>query len=656
MNASLRPQPPRRQPISVLPDDLASQIAAGEVVERPSSVVKELIENALDAGAHRVEVQIEAGGIALIEVSDDGSGMHPDDAELSLQRHATSKLRAFSDLDALASYGFRGEALPSIASVSRLQIVSRHLSQDAGLCLEAEGTTRPKKAPCARPVGTTISVRDLFYNVPARRKFLRSSNTESGHVSEVLQDAALARPDVSFRLVRDGKKVRYFERVPDRRKRVEQVTDEDALLRIDGQRGPVAVEAFLAPLERARRGAQGLKLLINGRPIKDRALAATVAHAFGPALEKGRYPRGVIYLEVPRRLVDINVHPQKTEVRFADARAMCDALYSIVARGLSSPSRGQGGWPGRAFSGSQPSSDSSRADASLAPAGLPSRGEGGNQETQVERAASTAERSSVAGDPEGGTQALLLEGERAPVSGQRYAAAPSASVTRSRVQGGGPDRRADRKGELDAAAAQVGEALRSAERSGRALRLLGQAQDAYLVCQNNQGICILDQHAADEISTFLRLEQAYRSGGLQSQALLFPTVLKLNKRDTELLERRAALLLRLGLDVRVRAEGSASLHGILGALKRATPELTIEAFIGAARSFKDEGDVVRAFLSSLACHEAIPRGTSLSLGDAGVILKGLSGVDLEQGIEHCKHGRPLLSVTPFSELTRKAER
>ena len=632
----------------MLSADLASQIAAGEVVERPSSVVKELVENALDAGANRVEVTISGGGIELIEVSDDGCGIHPEDAESSLLRHATSKLRAFSDLDDLASYGFRGEALPSIASVSRLCITTRHFSQEAGLVLRAEGTTRGEQELCASPVGSTISVRDLFYNVPARRKFLRSSNTESGHVAEVVQDAALTRPDVSFRLIRDGRSVRYFERVPSRRQRVEQVLDEREFLLVEGQRGPVTVEGYIAPIEKARRGALGLKIVINGRPVRDRALGATVAHAFGPLLERGRYPRGVIYLELPRRLVDINVHPQKTEVRFADARAICDALYSIVARGIvGSKAQGPSASPAPPARGSisaptAESRESVAASAAIAVDPAPGR--------------ASAARASLSG---GGNRR-----ERPPISGQRFdgLSTPGGTVNARRPTSVelSTDSEADeaRLAPLfgGAAVEQVNQVLRGAERAVRGLKLLGQAQDSFLVCSTVEGICVLDQHAADEIGIFLRLNQAYRSGGLQSQALLFPTALSLNKRDTELIDRRAALLLRLGLDVRVRTDKTVSLHGIMGAVKRAAPEATVRAFLEAARGARDEETLVGRFFSSLACQEAVQRGATLSVGDAQTILKGLSNVALDQGVAECSHGRPLLSSTPFSELSRKAER
>lgn len=625
-----------RRPIVVLSADLASQIAAGEVVERPASVVKELIENALDANATRVTIKIEAGGIGLIEVADDGTGMHGEDASLSLSRHATSKLRRFEDLDDLGSYGFRGEALPAIASVSRLHIITRHVSAESGLSIVVEGTTEARPVPHGHPVGTTIAVRDLFFNVPARRKFLRSSNTESGHVVEVINDAALTRPDVSFSLIRDGKQVRHYERVRSLHERAQQVMEESDLVPIAGQRGPVSVDAYLAPLERARRGAQGLKLIVNGRPVRDRALAATVAHACGPQLERGRYPRGVIYLDLPRRLVDVNVHPQKTEVRFVDARAVCDALYSVVAKVLSTR-------PSRSSETATPSlpatsSFSQQQATTHAPLGEP----------DPTRARSKIEASSQS--------AVELRHEQAPVSGQRYAAQPGTKLSQSRVEPGRAETIRGKSAWLEDAAQHVQGVMRTAERPQRALRLLGQAQDAFLVCASSDGICILDQHAADELGIFQRLTQAYRTGGLQSQAVLFPSTLSLNKRDTELVAKRVALLLRLGLDVRVRSEGTVSLHAMMGLLKRADAEATVRAFLVAARTARDETTLVEQFFSQLACLEAVPRGVSLSLGDAQAILKGLASTDIDQANLPCVHGRPLLSATSFTELARKAER
>ncbi|MGH7439760.1 MAG: DNA mismatch repair endonuclease MutL, partial [Polyangiaceae bacterium] len=259
--------------IQTLPDELANQIAAGEVVERPASVVKELVDNALDARATRVKVEVDTGGVVLVRVSDDGVGMDADDAVLCLSRHATSKIRHKDDLFRLTTLGFRGEALPSIASVSKLRLSTRPRGNDVGteVVVEAGGAVRAR--PVGAPEGTSVEVRDLFHNVPARRKFLKSTGTESAHVSEALLLAALSRPDVSLFLVRDGRTAREWLRVTSRRERTAQAFEGERLEALTGERGPLRVEAFLGAPERARAGAVGLHLLVNGRPVRDRQLA-----------------------------------------------------------------------------------------------------------------------------------------------------------------------------------------------------------------------------------------------------------------------------------------------------------------------------------------------------------------------------------------------
>src|SRR5450755_1494312 len=320
--------------IVVLSPAFASQIAAGEVVERPASAVKELIENALDAGAQRVDVEIEGGGVTRLCVSDDGSGMSAENARLSVERHATSKLVAIADLNDMRSFGFRGEALPSIASVSRFALRTRSGHADAGVEVSIEGGAAPVLRPTGMAVGTRVDVRDLFFNVPARRKFLRSTGTESGHVTEVVEAAALTRPEVTFTLARDGRTVREFLRASGRAERVAQVSQGEELTRCEGTRGPLQIEAFLSRPEHARSGAGGLRLFVNGRTVRDRAIAVTIAQAYGSVLERGRYPRGVVYLDLPPEFLDVNVHPQKAEVRFADSRATSDALYGMLSRAL----------------------------------------------------------------------------------------------------------------------------------------------------------------------------------------------------------------------------------------------------------------------------------------------------------------------------------
>ncbi len=309
-----------------LGDDLVNQIAAGEVVERPASVAKELIENALDAGASRVDVGIELGGVGLVRVTDDGEGMTREDALLCLERHATSKIARMEDFASLASFGFRGEALPSIASVARLTLRTRQPSQREGCEIQVEGGRVVANSPSGGATGTTVSVTDLFYNVPARRKFLKATATESAHVGEVLVGTALARPEVAFAFSRDGRIVREYLRASSRAERGRSVLHDEELAHCTAQAGATTIEALLGLPERARLGATGLSLLINGRPVRDRALARAVAQAYGSVLEAGRYPVGVVWLDMPPRSVDVNVHPQKSEVRFENSRSVFDTV------------------------------------------------------------------------------------------------------------------------------------------------------------------------------------------------------------------------------------------------------------------------------------------------------------------------------------------
>lgn len=323
-----------RRAVQQLPKKLANQIAAGEVVARPASVVKELCENAVDAGADRIVVEIEGGGITLVRIVDNGSGMSEQDARLAMRRHATSKLRSVEDLRSIATLGFRGEALPSIASVGRFVMRTRPAEEPGGIELRCDGGETPEVKPCGCAPGTTVELSDLFFNVPARRKFLRAVSTESAHVTEVVRDLALAHPRVGVELIRDGRKAKRWLPVATREERVRTTFEGHELIACLGERGPVQIEAYLSRPEKARSGASGLAIFVCGRPVRDRALARAVAVAYGELLDRGRFPVGVLYVELPLDLVDVNVHPQKAEVRFAQARAVTDAVYAVVSRAV----------------------------------------------------------------------------------------------------------------------------------------------------------------------------------------------------------------------------------------------------------------------------------------------------------------------------------
>ncbi len=597
--------------IAVLPPDLASQIAAGEVVDRPASAVKELVENALDAQASRCDVAIEAGGIGLIAVSDDGIGMSAEDARLSVERHATSKLRTLADLSRVASYGFRGEALPSIASVSRFALRSRLRDADEAVEITIEAGAPPSVRPTGAPAGTSVQVRDLFYNVPARRKFMRSSGTEAGHVADVVEAAALARPDVTFTLERDGRRVREWLRAPGREERVRQVVEEE-LAPCVGQRGPLSVEAYLSRPERARAGAGGLRLLVNGRPVRDRMLMLSVAQAYGSVLERGRYPRGVVYLDLPAELVDVNVHPQKAEVRFADPRATADALYGILSRALAS-----------AFS--LPASTRSRWTTPAA------------RTEPAHPMETTAPPTSPEPDPWGLGPPPDARDSSPPET------APAPTWPRPREP-------------LIAVQDAVAAPLRPRpEMRWSSLRFVAQLRQTYLLCEADDGLYVLDQHAAAERVNFDRLRRAYHARAIPSQSLLFPIVVDVTPTEAELVERRGEDIARVGLELRVRGPDSISVHAVPKLLMRVSPERLVRDFLAevnrtGGRAFSDAVDLA---LATMACHGSIRAGDLLSATEASALLQALDKADFAG---HCPHGRPVVTFTSWNELERKVGR
>ncbi len=323
--------------IQVLPPGLVNQIAAGEVVERPASVVKELCENALDAGARAIQVEIEQGGLALVRVADDGSGMGREDARLSLERHATSKLREPADLGAIATMGFRGEALPAIASVARLRLDTCAGDDGAGTRLEMQGGRDLAVSEVARPRGTTVEVRDLFFNTPARRKFMRSQATEAGHAGEAALRLALARCDVAFVLRSGGRLAWSFGAGSPLAERAATALGQEAqahLLAVDAVRGDVRVRGLVSGPDHSEPTSRFLYLYVNGRYVRDRGAAHAVLRAFAGSLPSGRHPAGILFLELPLGRVDVNVHPQKLEVRFADARSVYHAVHDVVRQAI----------------------------------------------------------------------------------------------------------------------------------------------------------------------------------------------------------------------------------------------------------------------------------------------------------------------------------
>jgi DNA mismatch repair protein MutL len=615
--------------IRILDDALCDQIAAGEVVERPASVVKELLENAVDAGATRVQVEIEDGGCAAIRVVDDGSGMSPEDARLSLRRHATSKLRSFEDLQAIDTLGFRGEALPSIASVSRLRLRTRERDALSGLQLEVDGGDAPRVSEIGCAPGTTVEVRDLFFNVPARLKFLKSRPTESGHIAAVCTRVALARPELALTLTSEGRVVRQFARASSFSERVQSVCAGEMLVAFELEQAGISLQAALGAPERARNGAAGLHLFVNGRPVRDPSLARAVAYAYGSVLPPGKYPVGALRLRLPAEQVDVNVHPQKQEVRFRDGRAVFDAVTRMLARRL-----GTSAWSGPARRAGDYWDARLRGVVSTQPGTLRSDG-----------AALRGEEISLAGgDPWGlGAGGASTDRIDPALDGALSVIAEAA----------GPAMNAP--GPPAAATAPAQRALTDAGFFG-ALRVLAQVRRMLLVCEGEDALYVLDQHAADERVRFDRLQRAYRSRDVKTQRLLFPERVHCTEVEAALCESHGEDLQQVGLECALLGPDTIAVHTVPALLSRASPARLLRDLLGeleraGGRAFSAAVD--RA-LATMACHGAIRAGDLLSIEQAQALLRNLDQVADFGG--HCPHGRPVVHTIPLDDLERRLGR
>jgi DNA mismatch repair protein MutL len=583
--------------VRALPEALIDQIAAGEVVERPASVAKELVENSLDAGALHVRVEVRGGGRDWIAVTDDGSGMEPADARLALQRHATSKIASADDLQRIATFGFRGEALPAIASVSRLRLRTRTLASPIGIEIRVEAGRLLGEQEAAGPVGTRVEVADLFVGVPARRKFLKSVATEWGHLSDWLARSALARPDVHFEVQRDDRPALAWPAVAEPLERVAAVLGEQeaqSFVAIGLDAGALQIEGFASRPDRHRPTLGGVHLFVNGRAVRDRLLQHALVDVYRDVLPRGRFPSAVLFLEIPTALVDVNVHPAKWEVRFADPQAVHRAVRQAVSRALETRS-----WLG----------DASPREG--APAG--------------------------AGRPDAGRAAWAL---RTGATGDWTLASPGPPAAGTGAEWG-------------IARAPAADALHFAEQ-----RLLGQLLATYLVLETKQGLVLVDQHAAHERVLYERLRREWSERSVASQGLLAPIPVSLDPAAGALLADAAGALARLGFEIEPFGEATVAVRGIPALLSGSDPVMLVRELAAElladpeARRLAGErppvGAVDRLF-ASLACHAARRKGELLAPAEQRALLASLDAIPWAPT---CPHGRPV--AVPFDE--REIER
>jgi len=613
----------------MLPDGLIDQIAAGEVVERPASVVKELVENALDAGARRIRVELREGGNDFIAVVDDGSGMTEENARLALRRHATSKITTQDDLERIGSFGFRGEALPAIASVSRLRLLTRPRTEETGHEVRVEGGEVILDRAAGCPVGTRIEVANLFSQIPARRKFLKKPATEWGHAHDWLMRLAISLPGVHFEIIRDHREVGVWPATDEPGVRIGAVLGHDVgsrLIPVTWEERGGRVEAWLSAPDQTRANTQGLYLYVNGRPVRDRLVRHAVLEAYRDWLPRGRYPVAVLEVTVDPSDVDVNVHPAKWEVRFAEPRMIHSLIRHAVREAMS----------GRNYL--------IAPSLKRASEGLQDR-PSGNHPAQEPFASGGKRGEAFFESPLLPPQPSSTERVSEPLWADQSPAAPEPTEGRSRAEQGDP---------------------LEGERALSSLPLLGQMLASYLLLEADDGLILIDQHAAHERVLYERLRANWLAGAVPKQGLLIALTVDLDPLAVVALGEDAALVEGLGFEVEPFGEEAVVVRAIPALLSGQDPAALVrdlaeelsasEAGAGAAlRAEPDRASTrllpaVDRLFATLACHSARRFGDHLPIEEQRAILEGLDSIPWAQS---CPHGRPVARRISRSEIERR---
>jgi DNA mismatch repair protein MutL len=593
--------------IQQLPSTLIDQIAAGEVVERPASVLKELLENSLDAQATRIEVDVEQGGKRLIRVRDDGFGIAPDDLALALERHATSKIREFRDLERVRSLGFRGEALPSIASVSRLSIASRSRDADtAWSTLVEAGIELEPPRPVGHPQGTTIEVRDLFFNTPARRKFLRTDGTELQHVQSLLRRLALSRFDVGFTLRHQDRPVFQLPPAPQRAAQEARLATllgsgfvENAI-HVETRAVGLGLSGWLVLPAEARTQADLQYMYINGRMVRDKAVNHAIRRAYGDLLFKGRHPAYVLYLEIDPEQVDVNVHPTKHEVRFRDGRLIYDFVYQRLQSALEQmyPAMEHRPEPEAPLPAPAARTEPGRPQFAFAP---PQR--------QAGLALPLQEARTLYGPPQ---------------TGSAPAAEPAPQPAAQDVESGVPP--------LGFAVAQI--------------------HGVYILAESERGLVLVDMHAAHERIVYERMKLQMARDGIASQPLLVPVTVSVSPEEADSLAEHASAFEELGFEVDRVGSDALAVRRVPVLLQHADAAVLVRDMLADLHALGSSGrldEALQHVLGNIGCRNSVRANRRLSLAEMNVLLRDMEATP---NSSHCNHGRPTWTELGMGELDR----
>lgn len=588
--------------IRLLPDQLISQIAAGEVIERPSAVVKELLENAIDAGATQISIRLEAGGVKRIAITDNGSGIPHEQMALALTRHATSKIADLHDLENVATLGFRGEALASIASVAQLTITSR--TRDAAHAWQVQGHDPSAASPASGALGTMVDVQDLYFNTPARRKFLKSEQTEYGHCLDIVKRIALARPDLNFSVTHNGKTTEYWQQstLSERSAEILGDTFAQARLPLEASAGPVSLFGLIGLPTAARGRADAQYFYVNGRFVRDKLLTHAVRSAYQDVLHGDRYPAYVLQLQLDPSLVDVNVHPSKIEVRFRDSRAVHQFVFHAVSRSLATTAPGADD----SVAASEP--------ARVSPFAIP-----WGRQTMRQPSLGVAQPLARYGD----MFAETLQAAQASTS-----AGSSFSVNPGSVGESGDD---------------------DTHPLGFAL---AQLHGIYVLAQNRSGLVLVDMHAAHERILYEQFKQALETQSVTLQSLLIPVSFHADAVEVGTAEEYQETLHSLGFDIAVMSPTTLAVRAIPALLKNADAQSLARDLLRDLREFGGSEVLTERrneLLGTLACHTAVRANRALTIPEMNALLRQMEATERA---DQCNHGRPTWVQLAIQDLDR----
>ena len=598
--------------IRILPDALASQVAAGEVVERPAALVRELVENSLDAGARHIEVHAQRGGIAMIRIVDDGSGMDREDAMLCLERHATSKIRTKEDLGAICTFGFRGEALPSIASVSRFRLATREKEALVGTEIEVNGGKLMAVRDHGGAPGTVIEARSLFFNVPARRKFLRTENTEFAHVEQQLRLHAIANPQAAFTLTHNGELILHLPATRDMLERIRGLVGDELasrLLKIEETTlHGVTVTGYIGGPGMSRSNRQMQTTYLNGRPIESPSISYGLREGYHTALMKGQYPVTFLFIQMDPTAFDVNVHPAKKEVRFHDGNGVRDAIARCVSRTLENAAK-------------LPSGHAPARSVPVVPAVETTRQEQFAMPMAISSAPLRLVESTVPATV--ALQKILPNVERPSVE-----IASPRQVEKPQPESQGQPTASD-------------------------FRIIGVLQKLYVLMEGKEGLVMMDQHAAHERVNFEKFRRALETGGVPCQRLLMPINLQTTPRDADLLKQNQAVLSRLGIEIEPFGPNIFKVEALPAFLKTDDPAAWLDQVIEELSSLSAKSSSLRLSedaIATTACRASVKSNDVLSIPELQALLKDLLACEMPYC---CPHGRPTLVQISTAEMERK---